>query len=109
MTAVHMSDVAYEDFKKLLQENNIDSSVIRIYISGMGCSGPAFNLVIDEQKEEDIVEQIKDLKFLVENDLINQFGSFTLKSATENGLGGFSIEPEIKAESDCGGGCPGCH
>ena len=36
MTAVHMSDVAYEEFKKLLKENNIDSSVIRIYLAGMG-------------------------------------------------------------------------
>jgi Fe-S cluster assembly iron-binding protein IscA len=36
MSAVQMSDVAYEDFIKLLQENNIDSKTIRIYVAGMG-------------------------------------------------------------------------
>lgn len=108
MTAVKMSDIAYDEFIKLLKENDIDSKVIRIYLAGMGCSGPAFNLVIDEQKENDLVEEIKDLKFLVEKDLVAQFGSFTLKSGSENGRGGFSIETEIKPESSCGG-CTGCH
>lgn len=49
------------------------------------------------------------MKFLVEKDLVNQYGSFTLKSGSENGRGGFSIEAEIKPDSDCGGGCAGCH
>jgi hypothetical protein len=49
------------------------------------------------------------MKFLLDKDLVNQFGSLTLKSGRENGRGGFSIEPEIKAESDCGGGCSTCH
>ena len=57
----------------------------------------------------DVVAQIKDMKFLVEKDLVNQFGSFTLKSGSENGRGGFSIETALKSESDCGGGCSGCH
>lgn len=36
MAVVQMSDVAYDDFIKLLKENNIDSNVIRIYVAGMG-------------------------------------------------------------------------
>ncbi|KZL91110.1 hypothetical protein CLMAG_28680 [Clostridium magnum DSM 2767] len=36
MAVVQMSDVAYEDFIKLLEENNIDSNTIRIYLAGMG-------------------------------------------------------------------------
>jgi len=36
MAAVQMSDVAYEDFIKLLKENNIDSNIIRIYLAGSG-------------------------------------------------------------------------
>jgi HesB-like selenoprotein len=109
MAIVQMSNVAYEDFLKLLKENNIDSNIIRIYVAGMGCSGPAFNLVLDEQNENDIVEQINDIKFLVEKDLVTQYGGFILKSGSENGRGGFSIETEIKPESSCGGGCAGCH
>lgn len=36
MAIVHMSDVAYEEFKQLLADNQITSNVIRIYSAGMG-------------------------------------------------------------------------
>jgi Fe-S cluster assembly iron-binding protein IscA len=36
MSKVSMSDIAYEDFKQLLAENNIDSDTIRIYVAGIG-------------------------------------------------------------------------
>lgn len=108
MAAVNMSDIAYAEFKELLKENDINSNIIRIYLAGMGWSGPAFNLVLDEQKDDDVVVQIKDMQFLVEKDLINQFGSFTLKGGSENGRGGLSIETEVQSESGCGGGCSGC-
>jgi hypothetical protein len=45
----------------------------------------------------------------VDKDLVNQYGSFTLRSGSENGRGGFSIETEIIPEgsgcSTCGGSC----
>lgn len=105
MAFVNMSEIAYAEFKELLTTNNIDCNVIRLYLAGMGCSGPAFNLVVDEIKENDAVSQIKDLMFIVDKDLVNQYGSFTLISGSENGRGGFSIETEIQPE---GGGCAGC-
>lgn len=108
MAAVNMSEIAYAEFKELLRENDITSNVIRIYLAGMGWSGPAFNLVLDEQKNDDTVTQIKDMTFLVEKDLVNQFGSFTIKCGSENGRGGLTIETEIQSESGCGGGCSGC-
>lgn len=66
MAVVHMSDVAYEEFKQLLSDNDITSNTIRIYLAGMGWGGPAFNLVLDEQIENDVIEQIKDIKFIVQ-------------------------------------------
>lgn len=36
MAVVHMSDIAYAEFKELLANNNINSNVIRIYLAGMG-------------------------------------------------------------------------
>ena len=108
MAVIHMSDIAYTEFKELLANNNIDSNVIRVYLAGMGWSGPAFNLVLDEQKENDATEQIKDLTFIVDKDLVKQYGSFTLKSGSENGRGGFSIESEIQVGSECGGSCSTC-
>lgn len=108
MAAVNMSDIAYKEFQELLKSNDIPNDVIRIYLAGMSCSGPSFNLVVDKQKSNDVVEQIHDIKFLVEKDLINQYGSFTLLSGDENGRGSLSIETEIQFEGGCGGGCSGC-
>ena len=105
MAVVNMSEIAYAEFKELLTTNNIDAKVIRVNLAGMGCSGPAFNLVLDEVKENDAVSPIKDIIFIVDKDLVNQYGSFTLVSGSENGREGFSIETEIQPE---GGGCAGC-
>ncbi len=45
------------------------------------------------------------LTFLVDKDVTAQFGKLTILSSEENGMGGFSIEPETKSE---GGGCASC-
>ncbi|WML35053.1 hypothetical protein [Clostridium sp. OS1-26] len=44
----------------------------------------------------------------MDKDLVKQYGSFTLKSGSENGRGGFSIESEIQVGSECGGSCSTC-
>jgi hypothetical protein len=36
MSVVHMSEIAYAEFKELLASNNIDSNIIRLYLAGMG-------------------------------------------------------------------------
>lgn len=109
MAAVIMSDVAYKEFKSFLEENDVKSNVIRIVLAGMGWSGPSFGIVLDEQTAEDVTEKIQDITFLVEGKLFQEFGGFTIKSPEENGLGGFTIEPNNQAEGDgcstCGGGC----
>ena len=60
-----------------------------------------FNLVLDEQKEDDNVEKIGDIKLLVAKSVTDEFGNLIIKCGEENGLGGFSIEPEKKEESGC--------
>lgn len=69
-----------------------------------------FNLVLDEQGKNDEVTTIGDLTFLVDKDLVAQFGGFELTSAEENGLGGFNLHPLIKDEDGDGcSTCSGCH
>ncbi|WP_125153029.1 HesB-like protein [Clostridium rectalis] len=109
MSLVHMSDLAYEEFKNFLETNNVKTNLIRIHLAGIGCSGPAFNLVLDHKRANDEIAEIKNITFLIDNDVIAQFGGFELKCAKENGIGGFSLEPLIKYEgSDCST-CGGCH
>lgn len=105
MSIVKISENAFKEFKQFLNDNEVTADVIRIHFAGMGWGGPAFSLVLDEQKESDNTEKMQDLTFLVDKDVTAQFGELTILSGEENGMGGFSIEPETKPE---GGGCSSC-
>lgn len=109
MSAVKMSEEAYKEFLELLKENDITSDTVRLILSGQGCGGPSFGLVIDEQKDTDMVTTINDKTFLVDKDLNTQFGTFTVKSGEENGYGGFSVEPEKTSGGGCSSCSGGCH
>ena len=105
MSIVKISDKATVEFLQFLKDNEVTADTVRIHLAGMGCGGPAFNLVLDEKKDSDNTEVIEGLTFLVDKSVTDQFGALTILSGEENGGGGFSIEPEIKPE---GGGCSGC-
>lgn len=104
MSSVKMSDLAYKEFEKVLQDNKIETKTIRVIMSGMGWGGPNFGLVLDEQKENDDVTEINETTFLVDKELSKEYGVLRIKSGEENGYGGLSIEPE----SSNGGGCSSC-
>jgi len=103
-----MSSEAYEEFKSFLDENKIDNYNIRINFAGSGCSGPSFDISVDEPKEEDVVVKINDINFLIKPEIIDEFGIFTILSSEENDGRGLSLRPLIEPVSGCGG-CSGCH
>lgn len=103
-----ISEEAYKEFKNFLDENEIDNYSIRINLAGFGCSGPAFNITVDEAKEGDIVETMHDITFIAEEKLVDEFGGFKLLSTEENNGRGLSLKPVIETEGgcgSCGGGC----
>lgn len=107
MNTVTMSDAAYIDFKKMLEDNNVENYTVRINFAGMACSGAMFNLTIDTAKENDEVVKINDVTLLVDKALMSDFGGFTITCEAENGRG-LSLEPVVKKEggcASCGGGC----
>lgn len=108
MNFLKISDLAYKEFKQFLEDNNVNSKVIRIYLAGMSCHGPSFNISVGEQTEEDLTQQIGDIIFLLDKSLFLQFSGFILLSGKENGLGGFTLEPLNKPEISGCGGCSGC-
>ena len=109
MSAVKMSEAAYKDFLDLLKENDINSDTVRLVLAGQGCGGPSFGLVLDEQKDTDLVTTINEKTFLVDKELNSEFGTFTIKSGDENGYGGFSVEPEKTSGGGCSSCSGGCH
>jgi iron-sulfur cluster insertion protein len=108
MEKIVLSHEAYEEFKSFLDENKVESYNIRIDFAGSGCSGPSFNISVGEKEEDDIVEQVKDITFLIKPELIDEFGVFTILSEDENEGRGLSLRPLIEPVGGCGG-CTGCH
>lgn len=108
MKKITMSDEAYAEFIDFLTSNNINERSIRINYAGISCHGPAFNIDVDQAKEDDIVENINDLTFLVEPKLIEDFGGFMFLSSDENNEQGLTLKPlitPILEDDECGGSC----
>lgn len=110
MKKVTLSNEAYTEFENFLKENNIDTYSIRINFAGSACSGPIFNITVDEAvTEDDIVEEINAVKFVINKNLIEDFGGFIILSTEENEGRGLSLKPVIGGEGGCGSCGGGCH
>ena len=109
MSKFLVSEEAYKEFKAFLEENEVENYSIRINLAGFGCSGPAFNITVDEAKEGDISEKINDITLIAEEKLVDEFGGFRLLLSEENGGRGLSLKPVIEVEGGCGSCGGGCH
>ena len=109
MDKILISEEAYKEFKEFLDENEVDNYSIRINLAGFGCSGPAFNISVDEAKEGDGTQKVNDIVFVVEEKLVDEFGGFRLLSTDENEGRGLSLKPVIEVEGGCGSCGGGCH
>lgn len=106
MEKLIISSEAYEEFKNFLNENKVESTDIRIAMVAGGCSGPSFGVCIGEAAEGDLVEKVNDLNFIINENIYNEYGVFTLLSTKENDGLGMTIRPLLEP---IGGGCEGCH
>ena len=104
-----VSEEAYNEFKSFLDENEIENYSIRINLAGFGCSGPAFNITVDEPTENDIVEKINDITLIADSKLVDEFEGFKLLSSEENNGRGLSLRPVKEVEGGCGSCGGGCH
>ncbi len=88
-----------QEFKRVLESKKERPHSIRIFISGMGCSGPKFGLVIDPHKEGDEVYEEGGISFLLEPDIYEVYGDFVVEFQQD----GFVVKPTLELESGCGG------
>lgn len=107
MSFVTISNETFQEFKNLLEDNDINENTIRINLAGMSCGGPSFNIVMDEKKESDLSCAVNDITFIVNEDLYNKFGDFIIEGTAENNRG-LILKP-VNAPTggcgSCGGGC----
>ncbi len=110
---IFINETAYKEFKELLDNAKVDSYNIRIGIDRYGCSGPMFGVYVDEATENDDVETINEVNFIVEKSVNEQFGGFIIVSNEENNGHGVGLKPIVQPSSGsnddgCGGGCSSC-
>lgn len=105
---IQMNADAQTALKELLQNKKIEDKVIRIFMMGFGCSGPQFNIAVDNEKESDISADFDDLKIICDKKLVEEYDGFSVKYVDDGIQKGLYIEPGKKPISGCatcGGGC----
>ncbi len=76
---------------------------IRVFIAGMGCSGPSFGLGLDNVNDNDITEVINGVNFVVEQSVYDTVGEIKVEWVGN----GYSVQPVNVQPSACGS-CSSC-
>jgi Fe-S cluster assembly iron-binding protein IscA len=86
------------EIEKIITAKTDQPSSVRIYVAGMGWSGPSFGIALDELKDEDKSYDFEGVNFIMEGSLHDQFGDFKV----EYSGGGYMVVPVNQEPSDCG-------
>ncbi|MGG7165422.1 hypothetical protein [Clostridium ihumii] len=109
MHIVDISKMGITELKKYLKENDISADVIRIQLVGKMCKDSSFILTFDGKDENDNLEEVEDIIFLVNKHISEKYGKLKILAPSENGLDGFSVVAEKKPKSCCSTGkCKSC-
>ncbi len=104
-----VTDEASKFIVDLLDKNNKKGWGVRIYLAGMGCSGPQFGMAFQEKKKEgDREHKVNGFSFFYDEEaeeLLKE--SIVDYIETPNGAGLIVNNPNAAAA--CGSSCAGCH
>ncbi len=91
------------EVKKILDSQPQQPRNVRIFLAGMGWSGPTLGLSLDEKKDTDLVDDTNEVTFLMDKALHDQMGDIKIEFMGN----GYLVVPANQAEMDCGS-CPSC-
>jgi iron-sulfur cluster assembly accessory protein len=102
---ITITDKAAEEIQNVLKEQGKEDHGLRIFIAGMGCSGPAYGMALDkEPKEEDEVFDANGIKVLLDKQFSDYMDGAVVDYIDNDGHSGFIINnPKVQA-----GGCSSC-
>ena len=105
---VNITELAAEKIKEVLKAQNKENSSLRLYLTGMGCSGPNFGIALDDEKtDEDVLDEEYGVSILTEQKLsVYLEGAIIDYIKTETG-GGFEIRAAKPFNEGCSSGCCG--
>ncbi len=101
---------AAESVRQLLADKEMSDHYLRIYVAGIGCSGPQYGLALDqEQRDSDTLVEMEDVRILIDDNSLNFLEGATIDYTETPQGAGFKIDnPNPVAASacgTCGGGC----
>lgn len=104
---ITVSSVAATEFKKILQDKNMEGSSLRVYVAGGGCSGVSFGMAIENNvRDNDITINSNEISIVIDDQSINYLKGAHINFINDPQRGaGFIVEGVSTASScNCGSG-----
>jgi iron-sulfur cluster assembly protein len=105
---VTMSDTASTKVKALLEEQGKNDHLLRLFVRGMSCSGPAYGMALDDDPAaDDQIAEMNGIRIVVDPQSA-QYIEGAEVDYVEGLMGqGFTVKNEKFAQGGGGGGCGG--
>jgi iron-sulfur cluster assembly accessory protein len=102
--AITVTAAAAKSIRELMAERNLSEHYLRVYVAGIGCSGPQYGLAFDkEARENDALIQSDGLRILVDPNSLAFLEGATIDYVQTPQGAGFRIEnPNPLAAASCG-------
>lgn len=107
VTTMQVSDEAVKFINELLEKNDKKGFGVRIYMAGMGCSGPQFGMAFQEAKNEgDFENEMDGFSFYYDEETKDLLDEAIIDFVeTPQGSGLVIQNTGMSGCSSCGGGC----
>ncbi|MEN8098080.1 MAG: iron-sulfur cluster assembly accessory protein [Chloroflexota bacterium] len=108
-SSITVTPSAAEKVQAMLSEQKLEDYHLRVYVAGMGCSGPQYGLAFDNNtKEDDSIVHTSGLSVVIDpNSLMYLDGAIVDYMETPQGAGFRIYNPNMEAPS-CGGCAGSC-
>ncbi|MBN1970208.1 MAG: iron-sulfur cluster assembly accessory protein [Candidatus Delongbacteria bacterium] len=108
---LNVTEIAKDELNKALVAQEDKDICIRVYVEGVGCSGPQVGLALDKKSENDKIFNINGVNFIVDSEsekTINDYEGLNIDFIDEDERSaGFSLSFN-KEFGGCNSGCS-CH
>lgn len=92
------------EIQKILDAQADKPKTVRVFLAGMGCSGPSYGLGLDPVKETDITEEQFGIQFVMDKDIYEAAGEIRVEWMG-NGYMVIPVNQPESACSSCSGSC----
>lgn len=101
---IHISEIAAEEVKRLVEKENLDGYVLRVGVQGGGCAGLSYTLGFDKSiNDNDVVHEEHGVQVVCDNKSALYLNGAVLDYAKDLLGGGFKfVNPNAKTTCGCG-------